>query len=199
MISKLIETLQSQTPLQTYQALKLVATEIPLFLPPYQENLIPAAVLVPIVMHKKRPTLLLTVRTSHLHHHGGQISFPGGKCMANETSESCALRETQEEIGLAAKNIEVISSLGSWPSYSGFLITPIIGIIQPPLSHVACEHEVEEIFEIPLEMALNTTLYQRVDMNTPFPHHYFELYFEQKRIWGYTAGLMLLLASFAKR
>ncbi|MGD9592712.1 MAG: CoA pyrophosphatase [Candidatus Berkiella sp.] len=198
-LRKFIDKLSSEHPAQIEKALHALATQIPLFVPQDQQNLTKAAVLVPFIMHSNNPSLLLTVRTAHLLHHAGQISFPGGKNDEQEDAITCALRETQEEIGIHPDKIEVITSLGTWPSFSGFLITPVIGLITPPIQHQAFEHEVQEVFEIPLNVAFDSKRYQRVEKQTPIAHHYYELNFEEKRIWGFTAGLMLLLASFANK
>ncbi|MBS0288288.1 MAG: CoA pyrophosphatase [Proteobacteria bacterium] len=195
-LEKFISHLQKQTSLQTYQALKLLATEIPLHLPPAQNNLTPAAVLVPFILHEQNPSVLLTVRTSHLNHHAGQISFPGGKHGINEEAITCALRETKEEVGL--NQVQVITNLGQWPSYSGYLIEPIVGLIHPPFKLAPNPHEVEEVFELPLSIAFDTTQYQRVNKKTPIAHHYFEVHYQNKRVWGFTASLLLLLATYAK-
>ncbi len=197
-VNKLIEKLQRQSAFQTYQALKLLATDIPLYIPQQQPDLIPAAVLVPIILHQHSASLLLTLRAKHLLAHAGQISFPGGKQEQHEDALECALRETQEEIGITKDQITIVSDLGHWPSYSGYLIKPYVGIIQSPVMPKASLEEVQEIFEVPIRIAFDSLLYQRVDKSAPFPYHYYELNFEQKNIWGFTAGLMLLLATYAK-
>ncbi len=196
-IAKLVEILKHNSPEQTYQALKILATQIPLHLPPQIPDAIEAAVLVPIILHPTEPTLLLTKRTAHLKHHPSQISFPGGALHEEDkTLKDCALREVEEEIGLLQNQIEIIGSLGKWPSYSGYSVTPYIGLIKPPVNLTPCEHEVEEIFEVPLAIAFDLNNYQQIFKESPVPHHYYEMHFQNKRIWGFTAGLMVLIAYY---
>ncbi len=191
--------LKSLNDLERVQILEQLATRIPLFIPQKQPALINAAVLVPIMLQGSSPTILLTKRMPDLLHHAGQVSFPGGKCHQGENAVDCALRESEEEIGLLAKHVEIITTLGSWPSYSGFNISPVIGLISEKVNLTPQASEVAEIFEIPLEVSLDISQFNRVDKRLPAPHHYFELQFKQKRIWGFTAGLLLLLAHIAKR
>ena len=97
------------------------------------KSLIPAAVLVPLVNRKDEITVLLTKRTDHLNNHAGQISFPGGRMDQNDRSpEHTALRETEEEIGLTGQLIEVVGHLNDYVVGTGFLVSPIIGFIEPP-------------------------------------------------------------------
>ena len=199
LINKLVQKLQSQTPLQTYQALKLLATEIPLPLNLQQENLIDAAVLIPVIIYEQSASILLTVRSQQLYHHAGQISFPGGKLDLNEEPLTGVLRETEEEIGLKANQINIIAPLGKWPSYSGYLIQPFLGLIPAPIVSMPCKHEVDEIFELPLNIAFNTERYHRTQVTSPQPRQFYELIFDNKRIWGFTAAILLLLANYSRR
>lgn len=196
-VKQLITLLNSKTSLQTYQALKQLANEIPLHLPVQKENSIHASVLIPIIQHPGNPTVLLTERTSHLKHHPGQISFPGGRMdEKDENAKACVLREVHEEIGLEEHQIQIIGELGQWSSFTGYMVTPFLGLITPPVILTTCQHEVEEAFEVPLEIALDINNYEQIFKETPIPHHYFEMYYKNKRIWGFTAGVMVLLASY---
>ncbi len=196
-ISKLVKLLKENSPEQTYQALKDLATKIPLQLPPHTLDAVEAAVLVPIILNPNNPTILLTKRSAHLKHHPSQTSFPGGAMHDDDVNhKACALREVHEEIGLNQDQIEIIGCLGQWPSYSGYNVTPFIGLIHPPINLKPCEHEVEDIFEIPLEVAFNINNYEQIFKETPIPHNYFEMHFKSKKIWGFTAGIMLLLAYY---
>ena len=94
-----------------------------------------AAVLVPLIDRSDRVQVLFTQRTAHLDDHAGQISFPGGRVEAGDASrEATALRETEEEIGLAAPSVAVLGRLPDYEIPSGFRITPIVGWIEPPFA-----------------------------------------------------------------
>ncbi len=111
-----------------------------------------SAVLVPLVARGHAfPDVLFTVRSSELRNHSGQISFPGGRIDANETVVEAALRETQEETGVPPDDVLVLGTLTQLyipPSNSA--VTPVLGIINNPRTFVPSEHEVSEIFTVPL-------------------------------------------------
>ena len=95
----------------------------------------PASVLVPIVARDEGPVMLLTKRTDHLHDHPGQVSFPGGRQDEGDASAvETALREAEEEVGLHRRHVDVIGRLPEYVTGSGYNITPIVSIVQPPFS-----------------------------------------------------------------
>ncbi|GHT98663.1 hypothetical protein FACS1894154_04360 [Betaproteobacteria bacterium] len=157
-----------------------------------------AAVLVPLVLRADGPTVLLTRRTDHLHHHPGQISFPGGGAEDGDTSvEATALRETQEEIGLEAGHIELIGRLADYFTGTGFRITPVVGLISPPLDLTALEidrFEVAEVFEVPLTHFLDPANHQRhgIQINGE-SRHFHAMPYGDYFIWGATAGMLMEL------
>jgi len=94
-----------------------------------------AAVLVPIVERPSGLTVIFTRRTAHLKAHSGQVSFPGGRAEPEDpTPEFTALREAQEEIGLAAERVEVLARLPDYHTRTGFRVTPVVGLVTPPLA-----------------------------------------------------------------
>ena len=96
-------------------------------------DLTPAAVLIPLVERETEITTLFTQRTSHLKHHAGQISFPGGHSDPEDTSaEDTALRETEEEVGLHRSRIRVIGRLAPYITRTGFSVIPVVGLVTPP-------------------------------------------------------------------
>ena len=124
--------------------------------------LIPAAVLVPLVLHESGPTVLLTRRSENLHDHPGQISFPGGRSEAqDESAIATALRESFEEIGLAAGLVEVLGHLPDYHTGTGFRVTPVVGLIQPPIDLRLDAFEVQEAFEVPLQFLMSAANHQR--------------------------------------
>jgi len=155
----------------------------------------PAAVLVPLVVREQAPSVLLTRRTDHLHHHPGQISFPGGRLEADDASPvHTALRETEEEIGLARSHVELIGALPDYLTGTGFRVTPVVGLVHPPFDLTLDAFEVAEAFEVPLAHFLDPRNHQehsilhegRMRRFHAMPWHgYF--------IWGATAGILMSL------
>ncbi len=156
---------------------------------------VPAAVLVPIVLGD-HPSVLLTKRTSHLTRHAGQISFPGGRIDPEDSGpEAAALREAQEEIGLDAGSVEVFGRLTDHVTGTGYRITPILAALPPALAYQLSPHEVDAIFELPMQVVLDPAAPRRQRQHVagvwreywvwPHPDHF---------IWGATAAILLQLA-----
>ena len=155
-----------------------------------------AAVLVPMVAREGRVSLLFTQRTPHLAAHAGQISFPGGRVESDDAGrEDTALRETEEEIGLARKHVQVLGALPEYSIPTGFRITPVVGWIVAPFDTQPDPFEVADIFEAPLEHFLDVARYQRHEYHFNGRHrHYVAIPYEGRYIWGATAGMLLSLA-----
>lgn len=120
-----------------------------------------ASVLVPLVL-REEITVLLTQRTDHLNDHPGQISFPGGRSEASDADAvATALREAHEEIGLEAFEVEVLGSLPTYTTSTGFIVTPVVGLVQPGASLHADPFEVAEVFEVPLAWLMNPANHRR--------------------------------------
>ena len=162
------------------------------------KDLIPAAVLVPVVMRETGPTMLLTQRTAHLRDHGGQVSFPGGRCEADDASpEATALREAEEEVGLLASQVEILGRLPEYRTGTGFVITPVVGLVTPPLNLKLDDFEVAEVFEPPLEFLLDRTNHQRQSIEVRGARHeYWAMPWQGYFIWGATAGMLVTLQRF---
>ena len=158
----------------------------------------PAAVLVPIVRREEELTILLTRRTEHLYDHAGQISFPGGRSEAGDRSAAAtALRESYEEIGLPHALVEVLGTLSDYTTVTGYRVTPVVGLVSAPPQLRLDPFEVAEAFEVPLAFFLdpgnhqrNTLLYQGRT------RHYYAMPYEQRYIWGATAGMLMNLYAF---
>jgi 8-oxo-dGTP pyrophosphatase MutT (NUDIX family) len=151
-----------------------------------------AAVLIPLVERTAGTQVLFTQRTSHLHDHAGQISFPGGRVEPDDTSrEDTALRETQEEIGLPRSAIRVLGALPDHEMQSGFCITPVVGWIRPPYRTEPDPFEVQDIFEAPLAHFLTAANYQRRRyVLEGLDRRYLAIPYEGRYIWGATAGML---------
>jgi 8-oxo-dGTP pyrophosphatase MutT (NUDIX family) len=156
-----------------------------------------AAVMVPLVHRADGVQLLLTQRTAHLSDHAGQISFPGGRVEPEDVSrEETALRETEEEIGLARAHVQLLGRLPEYEIPSGFRITPVVGWIEPPFDLALDAFEVAAVFEAPLEHFMEPARYQRREYRFRGRHrHYMAIPYEGRYIWGATAGM---LYSFAR-
>ena len=159
------------------------------------EELRPAAVLVPLVRREAGLTILLTQRTDHLYDHAGQISFPGGRTEAHDESPAAtALRETFEEIGLPRDLVEVLGTLPEYTTVTGYRVTPVVGLVDPPPALSLDAFEVAEAFEVPLAFFLDPDNHQRNTLQYQGrTRHYYAMPYEQRYIWGATAGMLMNL------
>ena len=120
-----------------------------------------ASVLVALVP-RDEITVLLTQRTDHLTDHPGQVSFPGGRVEAGDADAAAtALREAHEEIGLAATFVDVLGAMPTYTTGTGFIVTPIVGVVRPGFALQADPFEVAEVFEVPLSFLMNPAHHRR--------------------------------------
>lgn len=154
-----------------------------------------AAVLVPLVNREAGVQVLLTLRPEHLRDHAGQVSFPGGRVEQGDADrEATALREMNEETGVASHQVTVLGRLPGYEIPSGFRITPVVGWIEPPLAVRPDPCEVADIFEAPLNYFLDPANYQRREYHFRGRHrHYLAIPHEGRYIWGATAGMLYSL------
>jgi len=153
-----------------------------------------AAVLVAIT-NRAEPGVILTVRREHMRTHAGQIAFPGGRLDAGEDAVAAALREAHEEILLEPEAVDVVGSIEPYRTVTGYVVTPVIGVIPPDLPLTPHEHEVADWFEAPLAFILDpakqvrqTALFQGRE------RHYYEIVWNGRRIWGATAAMIVNLS-----
>ena len=158
--------------------------------------LTPAAVLVPLVMRPEGLNVLLTQRTQHLAAHAGQIAFPGGKQEASDADAiDAALRETEEEVGLTRDHVEVIGRLDTYITSTGFEVTPVVALVRAPYPQKPDPVEVAEVFEVPLAFILDPANHQRHSREFQGRHRvFYVLPYQQRYIWGATAGMLVNLA-----
>jgi 8-oxo-dGTP pyrophosphatase MutT (NUDIX family) len=159
------------------------------------EGLTSASVLFPIVM-RGTPSVLLTQRTDHLRDHPGQISFPGGRVEAEDASPAhTALREAQEEIGLASAHVEVIGYLPEYRTITGYRVTPVVALVTPPFELLPDPHEVAEIFEVPFAFLMDVANHQEHSLLFRGKlRRYLAMPYGKYYIWGATAGIIATLS-----
>ena len=160
---------------------------------PTERALRPAAVLVPIVEREAGLRVLFTLRASHLPAHAGQVSFPGGRIESADGSPwHAALRETHEEVGIAPDRVEFAGYLPDHLVGTGFRVTPVVGFVTPPVRLTLASDEVQDVFEVPLDYLFdvaNHSLRRRLFGETEV--HFHDIRFQQRSIWGATAGILL--------
>lgn len=151
----------------------------------------PAAVLVAVIDHPE-PTVLLTQRAQHLPDHPGQISFPGGKIEKTDSDPlTAALREAEEEIGLAREAVEPLGYLDLYMTTLGYRIVPVIARVQPGFRLTLNTGEVDAAFEVPLAFLMDQANVQRHARDWQgMTRHYYAITFGERYIWGVTAGIL---------
>jgi 8-oxo-dGTP pyrophosphatase MutT (NUDIX family) len=160
-------------------------------------ELVPAAVLVPIILRDPAPTVLFTQRSAALRHHAGQISFPGGRLESADASPiDAALREAREEVGLDRQFVTVIGFLPDHIIGSGYRVTPVVAFVRPGFTLVTDAREVTETFEVPLNFLFDPANFRsRMRQYVPElpPVELKDIPVGDRNIWGATAGMLMNL------
>ncbi len=158
-------------------------------------NLTRASVLIPVINRGHGSTVLFTQRTAHLNDHAGQISFPGGRAEQTDPDPAfTALREAEEEVGLARSRVEVLGRIPEYRTGTGFLVTPVVGWVEAPVAFTPDPFEVADVFEVPFRFLMDPANHRvesaffRGRMRT-----YYAISFEGRYIWGATAGMLVSL------
>jgi len=169
----------------TDRMLEIVAREQPIR---------PAAVLIPVVA-RPEPTVLLTLRASHLNDHAGQIAFPGGKIdPADASPRDAALREAFEEVGLDRGFIDPIGYLDVYGTAFGYRILPTLARVSPGFEVKISRDEVDDAFEVPLAFLMNPLNHQLHSKEfRGMERFYYAMPYAGHYIWGATAGILRLL------
>ena len=160
---------------------------------PATARLAEAAVLVGLVPREGAGTqVLLTRRTDALRHHGGQVSFPGGRVEADDAGVlGAALRESHEEIALGERQVAPLGYLDPFLTVSGFRVTPVVAAIDPDYVPRPHPGEVAEVFEVPFEFLMSPTHLRQVEMEfRGRPRSVLEYDWPGQRIWGATAAIL---------
>jgi 8-oxo-dGTP pyrophosphatase MutT (NUDIX family) len=178
------------------------ALELPAAEPPLEGDFpelrakadIAAAVLIAIT-DRTEPGVILTVRREHMRTHAGQIAFPGGRLDPGEDAVAAALREAHEELLLDPASVELAGSIEPYRTVTGYVVTPVIGVVPPDLPLTPHEHEVADWFEAPLAFLLDPANQQRRSaLFQGVERHYYEINWNGRRIWGATAAMLVNLS-----
>ncbi len=163
--------------------------------PPAGEALMPAAVLMAI-SDEHEPQLLFTRRTAHLKRHAGQVAFPGGRQDAGDDGPiAAALREAHEEVALAPRHVEVLGTLDPYRTGTGFLVTPVVGVVPPGLTLTPDPGEVDVLFHVPLAHVLDPANHLRQSGQWQGQtRHFWTIRHDSQVIWGATAGMIVALS-----
>ena len=155
---------------------------------------VPAAVLVGIT-DRPDPGVILTVRREHMRTHAGQVAFPGGRIDPGEDSVEAALREAWEELGLDPGAAEIVGAIDLYRTVTGYVVTPVLAVVQPDQPLSPHEHEVADWFEAPLGFVLDPTNQQyKSALFQGRERHYYEIMWGERRIWGATASMIVNLS-----
>lgn len=166
-----------------------------------------ASVLVPIVDRADGLRVLLTRRTEHLKDHAGQISFPGGRQEEHDADVvAAALREAQEEVGLAPEHVEIVGALPVYTTVTAFRVTPVVALVEPRFSLALDPFEVAEAFEVPLAYLMDPRHHRRHRFEAEgVTRHFLSMPWDgldaegrprQYFIWGATAAMLRNLYRF---
>ena len=154
----------------------------------------PAAVLVAIT-DRQDPGLILTTRRDDLRTHAGQVAFPGGRIDPGETPVQAALREAHEELALEPDQVTLFGEADPYRTVTGYCVTPVVGLVPPDLQLRPNPAEVASWFEAPLAFVLDPANQRR--MSAEFrgrTRHYYQIDWNDRRIWGATAAMLVNLA-----
>lgn len=161
-----------------------------------------AAVLVPLVMREELQ-LLLTVRGQHLSSHSGQVAFPGGRRDDSDTDVvHTALREAEEEVGLAASHVEVLGTLPIYTTGSAYIVTPVVALVRPGFELAPNPDEVADVFEVPLAFLMDPANHRRhAWAGEDGERHWLSMPWtdaadQERYVWGATAGMLRNLYRF---
>jgi 8-oxo-dGTP pyrophosphatase MutT (NUDIX family) len=162
-----------------------------------------ASVLIPFIKVEGEWHLLFTRRTDRVETHKGQVAFPGGAADPVDTGVvDTALRETTEEIGIPSSAVRILGQMSPFPTMTGFLITPIVGLVSWPVDLQVEEAEVSRVFSIPLSWLADPhnyeeRLYQR--SNGVGDMVVFYKYYDDELLWGITARITVDLIALLQK
>jgi 8-oxo-dGTP pyrophosphatase MutT (NUDIX family) len=153
---------------------------------------IPSAVLLPLFISKGRFHILFIKRTETVKVHKGQISFPGGTCEKGETRLATALRECAEEVGLRARDVEILGELDDELTVSSnYVVSTFVGMMPWPYRFKLNKEEVAETIELPIAELLARECRQPyyIEPQNKAADSY-AYYCQDRVIWGATARIL---------
>ncbi len=155
----------------------------------------PAAVLIAVTDVAHDPQVILTQRPRAMRDHPGQVAFPGGKIDQGEDAITAALREAEEELALPREAVRVIGTTDIYHTGTGFMVTPVLGVVPPGLVLRPNPAEVEAWFEAPLAVLLDPASWTSNEVYWRGANRrYLELEWQGFRIWGVTAAIIANLS-----
>ena len=153
-----------------------------------------AAVLIAIT-DRPEPGVILTVRREHMRTHAGQIAFPGGRIDPGEDPVAAAIREAHEEVLVPPELVDVIGAIDPYRTVTGYVVTPVLGVLPPDIALEPHVHEVADLFEAPLGYLLDPSNQRlRSALFQGRTRHYYEIVWNDRRIWGATAAMIVNLS-----
>jgi 8-oxo-dGTP pyrophosphatase MutT (NUDIX family) len=156
-------------------------------------DIVRAAVFVPLVQRPSGLSVIFTRRSPQLYDHAGQISFPGGRIEPSDRDAiAAALRETQEEIGVAPQFVQLIGTQPGFLTSTRFTMQPVIGLVRPGFTITPAPDEVAEVFEVPLSVLMDPARHRLHQAQLAGGGHrfYFSITWHSYFIWGATAALI---------
>jgi 8-oxo-dGTP pyrophosphatase MutT (NUDIX family) len=155
----------------------------------------PAAVLVALVEREQGLSVILTRRADAMRRHSGQVAFPGGRTDPGETPPVTALREAHEEIGLLPELVTLAGLSTPYRTGTGYLVTPVVGFVEPGFTLTANPDEVADIFETPFGFLMNPANHEErfYDLPDGGRRRFYAMSYEDRLIWGATAGMLRAL------
>src|SRR3954449_3355810 len=160
----------------------------------WESSDVAAAVLVAIT-DRPDPGVILTVRRENMRTHAGQIAFPGGRIDPGEDALKAAVREAHEELLLDPSAVNLVDTIEPYRTVTGYVVTPVLGVVPPNLPLTPHEHEVADWFEAPLGFVLDpANQHSRSALFQGQTRHYYEIPWEGRRIWGATAAMIVNLS-----
>lgn len=166
---------------------------------PFNRPPVPAAVLIALIRRPEGITVLYTERSPDLRSHSGQVAFPGGKVDANDADVAdAALREAEEEVGMARSEAQVIGFMPTYFTGTNYLITPVVAVVLPSGPFVPNPGEVHSVFEVPLARILHPESYGVFRITRDGQEHQtWQIDHDGHRIWGITANITRLFRDLA--